>query len=212
MRHFLSFDGGYGKIFTMVISLFKPLFYFIFIAFMMFVSWGGFGVTNAQEVFDVRAGNHNGYSRLVFDWKSSTGYDVKKDNDALIVSFDKVAQPNIGAINNIKNIGGVKLLTSSGQLPEFSISVAPESKFRHFKIGNRVIVDVYDSNGTPTPIVSTITPTQPQARSVEKTEQSNEVTASNGISAQGEFSRNPHVITISSTKNVGLAVFERAGY
>ncbi len=193
---------------------------------MLFVSFafGAGGFAQAQEKLEVRAANNDAYSRLVFDWKSGAEYTIKKDAGALIVSFKKAAQASIGDVSNVKNIGTISILSSEGEPLKLSVSIPDASKFRDFKIGNRVIVDVYNSAGQPSRQKAVMTPKKvvKEAIKEEKPKEKNiaeepPLDSLDKVDVEEEPEgtveiRDPLVVTISSTRNVGLAVFERAGY
>ena len=102
-----------------------------------------------QNTIDVRASNNKDYSRLVFDGKSSGDYSVKKENDSLIVSFKKATQANVKTTSDINNIGTVSVLSGQGEPLKVSVAIPSDSKYRHFKIGKRVIFDVYNAKNQP---------------------------------------------------------------
>ncbi len=182
-----------------------------------FVVLGANGTVYAQEKLEVRAANNDDYSRLVFDWKSGADYSVEKEGATLIVTFKKAAQASIANVTNVKNIGTISILSSAGDPLKFSVAIPEESKFRHFKIGNRLIVDVYNSAGEPSRQAAVVTPApkteeeeEPKQGQIVAEEPSSE--SLEDVSEAGKDIKDPLVVTVSSTRNVGLAVFERAGY
>lgn len=184
------------------------------------------GFASAQEKLEVRAANKDNYSRLVFDWKSGAGYSVKKEDNTLIVSFKKAAQASIADVSNVKNIGTISVLSSEGEPLKVSVAIPAESKFRDFKIGNRVIVDVYNSAGEPSREKAAVTPKAETKEAIKEEDKvfpeekiaeepsPDDLDEVDGdkIAAEGAKIKTPLVITVSSTRNIGLAVFERAGY
>ncbi len=98
----------------------------------------------AQESLDIRASDKSDYSRLVFDWKSGASFTAARDKGALVLTFNKSATTKNNSIS-ARNIGGVQIISNDPLKVE--IQIPADSKFRDFKIGNRVIVDVYNSNG-----------------------------------------------------------------
>lgn len=173
----------------------------------------------AQTSLNIRSGEHEGYSRLVFDWIEPTNYSVQKTGSLLRLNFDKAAQVNVAAINNenLKNIGAVNVVSS--QPLELSISIKEASRFRHFKIGNRVVLDVYDAQGrvdrTQTPQPTT---RQEEPQDTPEPAPSNDAldNAENNTEEEPEIRSlggvQPHVISLTSTQSVGMAAFERAGF
>ncbi len=103
----------------------------------------------AQTV-NVRAGEHDTYSRIVFDWPSKVEYKAGKQNEtSLLVSFNSTAMLNLSDAQSVKlsNISGIQILAASGREVEVLLTVPEGSTFRHFYAGNRVVVDVFDPPG-----------------------------------------------------------------
>lgn len=201
------------------LSSFRFTFLLVLPALLLFVtqSW-------AQTTVNVRSGHHDDYSRLVFDWPSKISYEVNKSGGTLTLSFGKIAVANIASINtkSLSNIGDIVVNSNAGQPLNISVQIKSSSKFRHFKIGNRIILDVYNSSGRV-------------ATSVQKTAHASNVKHSKHTSAADQARQGrrivvdtppsklpvakkkmsvvePHVVTISATSNVGMAAFERAGF
>ena len=172
----------------------------------------------AQSNVNLRSGNHEGYSRLVFDWPETTSYNISKSGDALLLSFDKVGDVNVSKINavELRNIGTVSVLSDDGQPLRVSVQIKPQSDFRHFKISKRVVIDVYNASGE---IVKKVPQLSAQAQPKTRTSPSVPHPAQDVLQpASAEVERRtlggvqPHVITLTATQNVGMAAFERAGF
>ncbi len=187
------------------------------------------------QSLDVRSGSHDGYSRLVFDWAEAPVYKVTKSGGQLTIGFDKSAPADVSAVNaeQLKNIGTVNILSGAGAPLKLSVQINEDSDFRHFKIGKKVIVDVYDAAGEPSRVAATTsrtTGTQAQAPSSAPSPAtpapSRESLAAAQLADVPEIleepleelnytpveGTEPHVITLTATQNVSAAVFERAGF
>lgn len=173
-------------------------------------------ILNAGQVFaqtnvSVRAGSHDGYSRLVFDWGSVTSYKIDKNGGNLVLSFDSTTNLDVSGVNNdnLKNIGNVSVTSAEGEPLEVTVKIVPASDFRHFKIGKRVVVDVYDAAGEPSraPTVQRVASdnTQPDQSELARSETETVEQAKLG----GD---QPHVIILSATQAVGMVAFERSGF
>lgn len=109
-------------------------------------------VAFAADVVDVRFKEHEGYSRLVFDFGKTVKYSLDKTTSGkLILGFEQQADvagelPNKDAL---RNISGVKVLSDSPL--KLSINVPADSRIRDFSIGDRLILDVYNSPGQVQP-------------------------------------------------------------
>lgn len=191
----------------------------------------------AQNTVSVRGGDHAGYSRIVFDWSESTGYKISKSAGVLTLSFEKAASLDLSEVTgaNLKNIGAVQATSNAGENLTATLQIKPESKFRDFKIGKRVIVDVYDAAGI---LEKKPAESKPVDKKTEKVIESAKVEAPKEVTLKevapetlpeeekvalpeeeqnhfDEYSLSglePHVITLTSTESVGLAAFERAGF
>ena len=177
------------------------------------------GPVLAQTQVNVRSGNHDGYSRLVFDWPEKADYKISKSDEVLTLVFDKAASIDDAKINssNLKNIGTVSV-NSSDPL-SVSIRIVAESDYRHFKIGKRVVVDVYNASGEPSrEKVAKVEPKpQPKAKEVvkdvkEPSEPLKEAVQAPPVEIESIGGIKPHVIILSSTNKTGMAAFEREGF
>ncbi len=197
-------------------------------------------LSHAQETVNIRSGNHADYSRLVMEWSKVPTYQVSKDAGALTVTFGAQANVNTAGLdtNQTKNIGGVSVASAADAPLALTVQIPADSKFRDFKIGKRIIVDVYNGTGQINRTASNVPQETPsETPSVETpdnqhsalNESFNEAASNAGsLSEQAKkempampvvsvdqapiVGAEPHVITLSSTRNVGMAVFERAGY
>lgn len=182
-----------------------------FLILFAFLSFSGQSL--AQVNVNVRAGDHDGYSRLVFDWPESTSYKISKSDSTLNITFDKAATIDAAKVNTdkLKSIGTVSSSTGSSSL-SVSIKIVPESDFRHFKIGKRVVVDVYDAAGEPSRSKAAQVTTKDKAPRVSQPSTPLKPVKEDNVEVQSISGIEPHVIILSSTKAVGMAAFEREGF
>ena len=189
----------------------------------------------AQSNVDIRAGTHADYSRLVFDWNKAPTYKVTKNGDALNIQFNAQSAADVAAVNQeqLKNIGTVNITSASGSPLSLSVAISPNSSFRHFKIGKKIILDVYNAAGEPARAAATNASTGGASKAAAEIQQDNLKSVAEEIKSldnnrdqiRAELKeplenlnyaptegQAPHVITLTSTKNVGAAVFERAGF
>ena len=170
------------------------------------------GRTSYAETVKIRGGDHAGYSRLVIEWSSKVVYEINDRAASLSVTFDKNADIDTSAVNaqSLRNIGTVNVSSPEGQPLKLDINKASGAKIRDFRIGKRVVIDVYDGGGEVSSIAPTSVPTS-AARTSEsiETKQAAPAPAVENLTFAGV---QPHVITISTTKNIGVSVFERLGY
>lgn len=181
----------------------------------------------AQSKVEIRGNDKDDYSRLVFDWPEATNYKISKSGATLSLSFDKSASADSAAVNNtsLKNIGTVSVTADSPL--SVTIQIKPESEFRHFKIGKRVMVDVYDAKGeiVKTPVTAQTklpegekeektktAPTQTAEQEAPPAQTELETVIENNPEIQQISGIQPHVVTLTATRASGMAAFERAGF
>ncbi|MEM8833254.1 MAG: hypothetical protein AAGB32_01820 [Pseudomonadota bacterium] len=195
----------------------NSLLVFSFVFFYM-----GQNGASAQDALEIRINDLDGYTRVVFDWPSKPGFAAQKNGTALSVTFDQAASYETGSLNanQYHNVGNISF-ASAADSSTASLRIAEKATYRSFSIGNRVIIDVYDSDETPerTVVTPSETPTITPAPSEESLEASEETETSTEVAPPPQEEElqtlggiQPHVVTISSTEALGMAAFERADF
>lgn len=92
----------------------------------------------------VRAGVHDSYTRVVFDWPGEVGYEVVKTGDTVSIRFDRAAS---FGMSRVLAEGRLSRITSaSGDTAQYgstaTLKVADTSRVRHFRNGRSVVVDI----------------------------------------------------------------------
>lgn len=99
----------------------------------------------AQDV-SVRGGDHEGYSRIVFDLDGAAEHSAAREGDSVVITLQRSGTVDTYSVD-VRNILGV---IQDGSDPiKLKIKTYDGAKFRDFKIGTRLIVDVYDVSGQP---------------------------------------------------------------
>lgn len=99
----------------------------------------------AQESVQVRAGEHSGYSRLVFDWSEKVKYSVDSfSEDSLIVTFERYAPLDLSdtAATRLSYIRRVEQQDSPYGKTKVKLVISKGSHFRKSAIGSKIIIDV----------------------------------------------------------------------
>ena len=111
-------------------------------------------------VVSVRTGEHDGYSRIVFDWSRRVGYKVEQAGTVATVTFDRPARIGLEALlgRSPKFIGDAKARASDGGVV-VTLSIAEASRLRDFRSGSKVVLDVLAPGAGVTAI-----PTAPTAK------------------------------------------------
>lgn len=126
-------------------------------------------VAYAQDNLSVRAGAHNGYERLVFDWQEPVSYKVSDGKDSVTINFGASTSFNGAAVDLdgfhlIRGLSGGR--DQNGHL-YVKINLNSHSGLRDFKIGDRVVLDVLGSaakkqNNAQAPQKKTVSSTKQQ--------------------------------------------------
>ncbi|GAB2175276.1 tetratricopeptide repeat protein [Dongia sp. agr-C8] len=126
----------------------------------------------APAAVKLRTGEHQGYSRLAFDWPKDVRYTLKQTGDQAELQF---ASP--GAIDLAKVAGDlpprVDSMTANATANGLTVKLAlkPGMVLRDFRSGNTVVLDVYDRNAAnlpkeppaaPSPVPAEVASAQPE--------------------------------------------------
>lgn len=94
----------------------------------------------------LRVGSHADHGRLVFDWPSRVGYSVEEQDGRVLIRFDAPAQIDLAAARRPPR----NVLAVERDGAAVVLRVAPGVRPRHFRIGNRIVLDLRDAaEGTP---------------------------------------------------------------
>lgn len=126
----------------------KIVFFFASLCVLL-TSFASLCVAQAQNWVPLRTGMHSNYVRLVFGWSEKTNYTVERTEEegaeSLTLSFDKAASLDLenADFEEFPGISGVKELSQNPLV--VSIPLPKDSDLRDFRVGKRVVVDVYFS-------------------------------------------------------------------
>ena len=105
--------------------------------------WFAFGVpAMAQQAPTVgfRVGSHPTYGRVVMDWPEPVTYRAEEAGNRLILRFDAPARYDLsGALRLPKNVESLSAVDGG-----IMLQAPPGTRFRHYRLGNRVVIDVLD--------------------------------------------------------------------
>ncbi|MGB0719782.1 MAG: tetratricopeptide repeat protein, partial [Bdellovibrionales bacterium] len=187
-------------------------------------------MTNAARAqtarVSARTGQHDGYSRLVFDWPGAVKQSLKSPQlGTLVISFDKAAQLDLSQAELDKTLN-IFAVNAIAQDPlSVQIGIPKSSRYRSFNAGSKVVVDVYD----PTDGVRDKAPQQisqhqetPQKQPPAKEDHTAHAAVKTAVKVEPVESENlpqikapkltqPLLISLASSKSMGLAVFESQG-
>jgi hypothetical protein len=105
--------------------------------------WFAFSVPAfAQQapIVGVRVGSHPTYGRVVMDWPDTVTYRAEEAGNRLILRFDAPGRYDLsGALRLPRNVESLSAIDGG-----IMLQAPPGTRFRHFRIGNRVVIDVLD--------------------------------------------------------------------
>jgi hypothetical protein len=131
----------------------------------------------AQERVIVRAADHSEYSRIVFDWANAASYKVNKNAGGdVFITFNRSAFLDFPGLdyNEVTGVNGIRQEAAGSNELKVSIDVAGDRKYRHFSLGNRVVVDIYKKNGDKNISASKKAPAKKRASAKQVSKKSNE--------------------------------------
>jgi len=119
---------------------------------------------------EVRTGEHDGYSRIVFEWDESFSYQLQKQQQALKISFNKAAQNYDYQLETAQR-SNLRSLSKSADTPLILTLGIPEgSDYRDLKLGRKLILDIYDPPGGKPEASSRPAPQEPQQQARQQPE------------------------------------------
>ncbi len=99
----------------------------------------------AQDNVPLRTGARDGYSRVTLGWTEKVTYSLDETGDGvLIITFDRSAKIDTteADFSVLDNVSAIKVVSTNPLT--LSLNVPESSKVRGFKIGKRIVLDIYD--------------------------------------------------------------------
>lgn len=95
----------------------------------------------------IRVGEHNGFTRIVFDWEENVSYDIDELDGRIKILFGRSGAPDLSRFTQepLRYIRSASAEAGDGRL-EIILDIAAGTGMRHFRDGNRVVVDVLQGN------------------------------------------------------------------
>ena len=120
--------------------------------------WPLLAIAGEPAEIGVRAGNHPGFGRVVFDVPPGTHYRLARDGDRITVRFVPEL-PVADASALPRNVRSVR-----GGAHEAVVTLAPGATAHDMRLGNHIVIDVFDpkdaASAGDSPIAGRATPTQ----------------------------------------------------
>lgn len=87
-----------------------------------------------------RAGSHDAFGRVVFDWPTRVDYQAEVSDGRLMLRFDAPFVPALRGLQMPRNVVSVAAVEGG-----VAIAMRPGARVRHFRLGNRIVIDVHDA-------------------------------------------------------------------
>ncbi len=148
----------------------------------------------AQQVpsVGVRSGDHDTYTRVVFDWPRKVGYKVSRDGGLVTLTFDAAAAFQTARINRTPPlfVNGVRGASSSSTSVAV-IAVPVNARIRNLAVGNKVVVDVFEPSEWQDPVALPAKVSVPGGETTKLTPRKKTVQASQSPPAAEQVSAPP---------------------
>ncbi|MBS8274673.1 hypothetical protein DYI21_13865 [Thalassospira tepidiphila] len=151
---------------------------------------------------DVRVGRHPTFYRLVFDWPNRTDYALEGAQGSQTIAFGAPAR--IDATDVSRRLPqGVRVRQDGTNPLDVVIETTPARQLRHFRSGNKVVVDIMGvqrapattsaqnrTSGTTDPATTAPTPPAPAAPATETAAQTDDTPANGSAEDSGDAAVN----------------------
>ena len=107
---------------------------------MIWIALGVPAFAQQAPAVGLRVGSHPTYGRVVMDWPEAVTYRAEESGNRLILRFDAPARYDLsGALRLPKNVESLSAIDGG-----IALQAPPGTRFRHYRLGNRVVIDVLD--------------------------------------------------------------------
>ena len=123
---------------------------------MIWIALGVPAFAQQAPAVGLRVGSHPTYGRVVMDWPEAVTYRAEESGNRLILRFDAPARYDLsGALRLPKNVESLSAIDGG-----IALQAPPGTRFRHYRLGNRVVIDVLDGAeaGATTPPAGAVSP------------------------------------------------------
>ncbi len=103
----------------------------------------------STKAINVRVGRHENHTRVVFDWTQNVTYQVKRDGDQAVVTFNK---PDAIAISRLTRAIPPRMtsasFTQTAGGSRVVLGLGADTRIRHFRSGTKVVIDILGGSAT----------------------------------------------------------------
>lgn len=94
----------------------------------------------------VRTGSHPDYNRVVFDWNRPVDYTLDRNAGQISINFSAGGRidTSTATLSQVPHIGGIVAGAADAGRSSAQLSIPPTARMRHFRVGNKVVVDVFN--------------------------------------------------------------------
>ena len=94
-------------------------------------------------VLAVRSGQHNGFGRLVFDWRSVVNYRVKRNGPTINIEFDRTAGADVSELrDDLPDHVFAAAAQPTARGLRIALLVPDDARIRHYRDGTSIILDI----------------------------------------------------------------------
>ena len=104
---------------------------------------GGRQAGEELPVVGVRVGEHEAFGRVVFDWAREVGYRIERDGDTAVLRFELPARLDLADARSNLPPEIVSIEEIVGGPPAVAIGLAAGAHLRDYRVGLKVVVDVF---------------------------------------------------------------------
>ncbi|MDA5193226.1 hypothetical protein [Govanella unica] len=94
----------------------------------------------AADRVSIRSGEHQDFSRIVFEWPATVGYQVTSENGRGQIRFERAGTFDLAALKS-KNLSRLRNLVVSEDGQSLSFELPPGVVPRHYRSGGRIVLD-----------------------------------------------------------------------
>ena len=153
------------------------------LAAMALLTAGVFIGEAAADAVQVRAAEHDGYGRLVFNWAAPVGYTAVTEGRQVVIRFQRPIETNLSTVPRslAKYVGDARVGDDGNSVV---LGLKADVEVRHLYVGTAVVVDLFPAAASAAAAPAAPTPAQP-ARPLSAATPANTAAAAPAPAAQG---------------------------
>lgn len=98
----------------------------------------------------VRLGEHEDYTRIVFDFERLTGYKIDSADGSITATFDTADRLSAPAADGIDLLSNLKTAKPDGKSATLTARIPQGATVKHYRLMRKIVVDIYPPSKTAT--------------------------------------------------------------